>query len=240
VIQTRVRQAAELLHIAELLHRYPNSLSGGQRQRVAVARSIAYDADVLLMDEPLSNLDALLRMEMRAELKSLVRELRSTVIYVTHDQVEAMSMGDRIAVMKDGAIQQVGPPIAVYDNPANTFVAGFIGNPPMNLVEVETSGSEVRVGGQVLSLEGTPGDGRHILGIRAENLELAGEGIGLSTEVIVAEPLGSHNLLTCALGEGNFKVATRPHEKPGPGTRVWLHPVPDKVRWFDPETGWAR
>ncbi len=239
-VESRVRQSAELLHIAELLQRYPNSLSGGQRQRVAVARSIAYDADLLLMDEPLSNLDALLRMEMRAELKTLVRELRATVIYVTHDQTEALSMGDRIAVMKAGAIQQIDAPITVYDRPANTFVAGFIGNPPMNLIDVTVEGSRAHMDDRVLNLIDSPGDGHHLLGIRAENLEVASEGEGFSVEVVVAEPLGSHNLLTCALGKALIKVATRPEEKPGPGTVVWLRPLPDKIRWFDPESGWAR
>ncbi len=239
-IDNRVQRSAELLHIEDLLERYPNSLSGGQRQRVAVARSIAYDADVLLMDEPLSNLDALLRMEMRAELKSLVRELRTTVIYVTHDQVEAMSLGDRIGVLEGGAIQQVGPPVAVYDNPANTFVAGFIGNPPMNLIPVTVAGSEVRVADQVLALEGASGDGAHVLGVRAENLTVADEGEGLEARVVVTEPLGSHNLLTCSVADTLVKVSTRPDESLDPGSRVRLRPIPDKVRWFDPETGWAR
>lgn len=240
VIQHRVEKAAELLHITELLHRYPNSLSGGQRQRVAVARSIAYDVDVMLMDEPLSNLDALLRLEMRAELKALVRELRATVIYVTHDQVEALSMGDRIAIMRTGAIQQVGAPISVYDNPSNTFVAGFIGNPPMNLLEVQVVGDKVTFADQTFSVADSPGDGEHILGIRAENLELSSEGEGLFAEVVVTEPLGSHNLLTCAIGDHLIKVSTRPDEKPGPGTLLWLQPIPDKLRWFDPDSGWAR
>jgi len=238
-VQNRVQQAADLLHIGELLDRYPNSLSGGQRQRVAVARSIAYDADVLLMDEPLSNLDALLRMEMRAELKALVREIRATVIYVTHDQVEALSMGDRIAIMKDGAIQQIDAPISVYDRPSNLFVAGFIGNPPMNLMDVMVSGDQVNLAGQAITVAEPPGDGHHILGVRAENLELAEEGVGFSTEVLVTEPLGSHNLITCSLGDGFLKVSTHPDEKPSPGTLVWLHPLPDKIRWFDPESGWA-
>lgn len=239
-VKKRVEASAELLHIADLLDRYPNSLSGGQRQRVAVARSIAYDADVLLMDEPLSNLDALLRMEMRAELKALIRELHSTVIYVTHDQVEALSMGDRIAIMKEGAIQQTDAPISVYDRPANTFVAGFIGNPPMNLLDARVSGEEVKVADQTITIADPPGDDHHVMGLRAENLELTGEGGGLQAEVVVTEPLGSHNLLTCALGEGFVKVSTHSDEKPGPGTMVWLRPLPDKIRWFDPETGWAR
>src|SRR5919106_5371249 len=137
VIDERVRSSAEILHIEELLDRYSSQLSGGQRQRVAVARAIATKADVLLMDEPLSNLDALLRLEMRAELKSLLQSLDATTIYVTHDQVEALSMGDRIAVMNAGRIVQVDSPLAVYDHPADTFVGGFIGTPPMNFLAAE-------------------------------------------------------------------------------------------------------
>ena len=139
VIDERVRSSAGLLHIEELLDRYSSQLSGGQRQRVAVARAIATKADVLLMDEPLSNLDALLRLEMRAELKSLLHGLEATTIYVTHDQIEALSMGDRIAVMNKGRIVQLGNPLEVYDNPADTFVGGFIGNPPMNFLDAEVA-----------------------------------------------------------------------------------------------------
>ena len=138
-IRERVESAAKLLHIEDLLDRYPSQISGGQRQRVAVARAIATKADVLLMDEPLSNLDALLRMEMRAELKALLRQLGTTTIYVTHDQVEALSMGDRIAVMNAGSIVQLDSPLAVYDNPADTFVGGFVGTPPMNFLAAEIS-----------------------------------------------------------------------------------------------------
>ena len=145
VIDERVRSSAGLLHIEELLDRYSSQLSGGQRQRVAVARAIATKADVLLMDEPLSNLDALLRLEMRAELKSLLHGLEATTIYVTHDQIEALSMGDRIAVMNKGKIVQLGNPLEVYDNPADTFVGGFIGNPPMNFLEAEVSGQRPRL-----------------------------------------------------------------------------------------------
>src|SRR3954453_4232433 len=139
VIRERVDFAAKLLHIEDLLDRYPSQISGGQRQRVAVARAIATKADVLLMDEPLSNLDALLRMEMRAELKALLRQLGTTTIYVTHDQVEALSMGDRIAVMNAGRIVQLDSPLAVYDYPADTFVGGFVGTPPMNFLHAEGS-----------------------------------------------------------------------------------------------------
>src|SRR5215213_2238019 len=141
-IRERVQSSAELLHIEGLLERYPAQLSGGQRQRVAVARAIATKADVLLMDEPLSNLDALLRMEMRAELKRLLQTLDATTVYVTHDQVEALSMGDRIAVMYDGRIVQVDSPLAVYDDPADIFVGGFIGNPPMNFLDCEVENGD--------------------------------------------------------------------------------------------------
>ena len=151
-IAERVEFAARLLHIEDLLDRYPAQLSGGQRQRVAVARAIATKSDVLLMDEPLSNLDALLRLEMRAELKALLRQLETTTIYVTHDQVEALSMGDRIAVMKAGRIVQVDSPLAVYDNPADTYVGGFIGTPPMNFLEATVEDGRVHVSGGSFAL----------------------------------------------------------------------------------------
>ena len=170
-IDERVTSSASLLHIEELLDRYSSQLSGGQRQRVAVARAIATTADVLLMDEPLSNLDALLRLEMRAELKTLLQTLDATTIYVTHDQIEALSMGDRIAVMNKGRIVQLGNPLEVYDNPADTFVGGFIGNPPMNFLEAEVVGNGSGSGG-VAKLSGG-------------SLELTGE----------TAALAGHNLL---------------------------------------------
>src|SRR5688500_16364305 len=181
-IEKRVREAAELLHIEGMLDRYPSKMSGGQRQRVAVARAIAMKSEVLLMDEPLSNLDALLRLEMRAELKRLLQEIKTTTIYVTHDQIEALSMGDRIAVMKNGQIQQYDKPDTVYDLPANRFVGGFIGNPPMNFmqgqVQRENSHVNVRVGdfnlkpSDMMQPVLKTYDGKPILmGIRAENME---------------------------------------------------------------------
>src|SRR5436190_7729063 len=206
VIHERVDFAAKLLHIEDLLDRYPAQLSGGQRQRVAVARAIATKADVLLMDEPLSNLDALLRMEMRAELKALLLKLETTTIYVTHDQVEALSMGDRIAVMNAGRIVQVDTPLAVYDHPADMFVGGFIGTPPMNFLEAhiaqngglpvaELSGGKVPLPeAQAFALGGR----ELVLGIRAEAIRVereAGDGLVRAT-LVVLEPLGSHNLLT--------------------------------------------
>jgi multiple sugar transport system ATP-binding protein len=252
-VKKRVQSAAELLQISELLERYPAQLSGGQRQRVAVARAIAVQAEVLLMDEPLSNLDALLRLEMRAELKRLMKELNTTVVYVTHDQVEALSLGDRIAVMRDGSILQCDTPLNVYDYPANEFIGGFIGNPPMNFLKgqvkkVEDGTVQIEVGGttltppQVIQTILRDKGARSVkLGIRAENIEIASEQREGSMEglVLVVEPLGSHNLLTVQIGEERLKVNTHADRYFQPGQPIWLHPVPAKIRWMDAESGMA-
>lgn len=249
-IDRRVREAAELLHIENMLDRLPSKMSGGQRQRVAVARAIAMQSDVLLMDEPLSNLDALLRLEMRAELKRLLREIKATTLYVTHDQIEALSMGDRIAVMKDGEIQQYDKPDAVYDLPTNRFVGGFIGNPPMNFmqgkVQRQNGRVNVRVGdfnidpaGAMQDLLKTYRDDSILMGIRAENMETLAKPAedALQVEVLVVEPLGSQNLLTVRIGEDLVKVATHPTFRVSPGTDVWLKFPADKIRWVDPDSG---
>jgi multiple sugar transport system ATP-binding protein len=247
-IRERVQSAAELLHIEDLLDRYPSQISGGQRQRVAVARAIATKADVLLMDEPLSNLDALLRMEMRAELKALLLRLGTTTIYVTHDQVEALSMGDRIAVMNAGRIIQLDSPLAVYDHPADTFVGGFVGTPPMNFlaaeIAVDGAGPVVNVSGG--SFPGGPAAtalaGRKlILGIRAESIVVEPEAAAglVEATVVVVEPLGSHNLLTVRSGEDLLKVSTSPRLFPQPDSPVWLRLETNHIRWMDPETGSA-
>ena len=248
MITERVQSAATLLHIEDMLDRYPSQLSGGQRQRVAVARAIATKADVLLMDEPLSNLDALLRMEMRAELKALLRQLDATTIYVTHDQVEALSMGDRIAVMNSGRIVQVDSPLAVYDRPADTFVGGFIGTPPMNFLaaDVVANGTVVsaRVSGGTLPLtdDARAFAGRHVvLGIRAESIQVAtapADG-AIRATVIVVEPLGSHNLLTVRTGDDTLKVSAPADVFPVPESDVWLRITPERIRWMDAETGTA-
>jgi multiple sugar transport system ATP-binding protein len=246
MIKERVASAAGLLHIEELMDRYPAQLSGGQRQRVAVARAIATKADVLLMDEPLSNLDALLRMEMRAELKGLLQQLDSTTIYVTHDQVEALSMGDRIAVMNAGRIVQVDSPLAVYDNPTDMFVGGFIGTPPMNFLEADVQpdggAPSVRLSGGSFPLPVAAARtlaGRElVLGIRAEAIgveEQPGEGL-IRASVLVVEPLGSHNLLTVQTGDDRVKVSVRPTFFPEPGSDVWLRLEPERIRWMDRET----
>jgi multiple sugar transport system ATP-binding protein len=247
-IDERVKFSAELLHIEELLDRYSSQLSGGQRQRVAVARAIATTADVLLMDEPLSNLDALLRLEMRAELKTLLQRLDATTIYVTHDQIEALSMGDRIAVMNRGRIVQLGNPLEVYDNPADTFVGGFIGNPPMNFLEAEVStngnssiakmsGGSFEIPGETAALAGH----NLLLGIRAESIGVEtapADGLVRAT-VIVLEPLGSHNLLTVRCGEDTLKVSIQPELFPQPESDVWLRLEPARIRWMDRDTGVA-
>jgi multiple sugar transport system ATP-binding protein len=249
-IEGRVREAAELLHIEELLDRYPSKMSGGQRQRVAVARAIAMQSQVLLMDEPLSNLDALLRLEMRAELKRLLSEIKTTTIYVTHDQIEALSMGDRIAVMKEGMIHQFDRPSTIYDLPANRFIGGFIGNPPMNFMEgqVQRENGKVNVRIGEFSLRPAeamqpvlkPYDGKPIIiGIRAENMETLNRPAedALQVEVLVVEPLGSQNLLTVQIGEDIVKVSTHPTFEVAPGNDVWLRFPADKIRWVDRDSG---
>ena len=245
VVKQRVESVSELLGITDLLDRYPAQISGGQRQRVAVARAIAIRSDVLLMDEPLSNLDALLRMQMRAELKALLQELGTTTIYVTHDQTEALSMGDRIAVMNSGRIVQVDTPLQVYDNPTDKFVGDFVGTPPMNFlaarVESNGAGPMVRVAGGDFAIDRADGlVGRELLlGIRAEaiGVELEpGDGLIRAT-VVVVEPLGSHNLITARAGDDVIKISAGNDLFPDPGADIWLQLRPRQIRWLDRETG---
>jgi multiple sugar transport system ATP-binding protein len=247
-VRTRVQQAAELLQVEPYLDRHPAQLSGGQRQRVAVARAIVMNPAVLLMDEPLSNLDALLRMQMRAELKRLLHDIQATTVFVTHDQVEALSMGDRIAIMRSGCIQQVGAPTQVYTDPANTFVGGFIGNPPMNFlrgqIEANGQGPRVTIGGAHLAAPAAFAAlaGQEVLvGLRAENVESARQPIAgaVPARVRVVEPLGSHLLLTMRLGEQDLKVVTPADFPAAPDDELWLRPDPAKLRWLDPTSGTA-
>jgi multiple sugar transport system ATP-binding protein len=249
-INDRVMNAAKLLHIENMLDRYPSQMSGGQRQRIAVARAIAVNSSVLLMDEPLSNLDALLRLEMRAELKSLLATLGVTTIYVTHDQIEAMSMGDRIAVMRSGKLLQMNSPMALYDQPANLFVGSFIGNPPMNFVSGQIQYADgkptVKIGDFSLELPASlasavrPYDGKTVdVGIRAENIETLSEPApaALPVQVQVVEPLGSQNLLTIKIGSNIIKVSTHPDFPATMGSTVWLRIPPQKIRLLDRDTG---
>jgi len=243
-VTRHVQEAAELLHIEGLLDRFPSQTSGGQRQRIAVARALAMQPQVLLMDEPLSNLDALLRLEARAELKRLLNEIGSTTIYVTHDQVEAMSMGDRVAVMRSGKLVQVGDPLTIYDGPLDRFVGGFIGNPPMNFLPVRVErrdGQAVAVLPDAGELQvpsgGGLGDhvGEALLGIRAENIELRPD-VGandLRGRVLVIEPLGSHNLVTLQVGAEQLKAITRPEERLERDREVGIGIDPERIRWLD-------
>jgi multiple sugar transport system ATP-binding protein len=245
-IERQVREAAELLHIEALLERYPSQTSGGQRQRIAVARALAMQSQVLLMDEPLSNLDALLRLEARAELKRLLREIGATTIYVTHDQVEAMSMGDRVAVMRAGKLVQVDEPLAIYDRPADRFVGGFIGNPPMNFLPVSVErrdGATLAImpeAGEV-PIEGDGGlggrSGDLLMGIRAENISIepASPGAALVGRVLVIEPLGSHNLVTLQVGAHQLKANTRPDQRLDVDQEVSIGIAADRIRWLDAE-----
>ncbi|MCB9437351.1 MAG: ABC transporter ATP-binding protein [Anaerolineales bacterium] len=251
-IEERVQEAARLLHIENLLNRYPSQMSGGQRQRVAVARAIAMQSEVLLMDEPLSNLDALLRLEMRAELKSLLAKVGATTIYVTHDQIEAMSMGDRIAVMRDGEILQFDSPTRIYDFPATQFVGGFIGTPPMNFLEAQIQRDngqlQVKIGEFTLSPPNYLHDalrlyeGQVVLaGIRAESMEAldapAPDTLGVTVEVV--EPLGSQNLLTIRMHNNVIKVSTHPTFPVVAGKQIWIRFPIDKIRWMNRDSGQA-
>ncbi|MER8367304.1 ABC transporter ATP-binding protein [Mesorhizobium sp. M1348] len=233
-VEGRVNRTAELMHIEQLLKRYSGQLSGGQRQRVAVARALAMEPDVILMDEPLSNLDALLRLEMRAELKGVLAASKTTTIYVTHDQVEAMSLADRIAVMHQGRIVQAASPVEVYRNPAARFVGSFIGNPPMNFIPATKAadGSWTVAG---LTLPGPKSDKPTIeFAIRPEDVDAGTE--GLHATVRVVEPLGPHTLVTCDVEGGLFRAILESNVTVAVGDHLRLLPKPDRIRWFDPET----
>ena len=236
-VERRVKDGAALLQLEPFLDRYPSQLSGGQRQRVAVARAIVTDSPVLLMDEPLSNLDALLRLHARAELKRLHGEVKRTTVYVTHDQVEALSMGDRIAVMKDGQIVQVDTPSVLYDRPADVFVGSFIGSPPMNFLKCRARNGTAW--NDAFELPGPPGmDGKDLLlGIRPENIR-TGEG-PLRGRVLVVEPLGSHALLTVQVGKDSIKVVAPADTALRADEELRLAPEPHKIRWMDAASGRA-
>lgn len=233
-IDRRVTRTAELMHIGQLLKRYSGQLSGGQRQRVAVARALAMEPDVILMDEPLSNLDALLRLEMRAELKGVLAESKTTTIYVTHDQVEAMSLADRIAVMNQGRIVQAAEPIEVYRNPAARFVGSFIGNPPMNFLPArKADNGSWQVAG--VRFDGPRAEREEIaFAIRPEDLHPAED--GLPAKVRVVEPLGPHVLATCEVEGHLFRAVLDSDIRLRRGDTVKLAPMTQRILWFDPES----
>ncbi len=250
-IGKRVKEAADILGIGELLKRKPRQLSGGQRQRVALGRAIVRHPRVFLFDEPLSNLDAKLRVQMRVELKKLHLRLGTTAIYVTHDQVEAMTLGDRVVVMKDGLVQQVGDPLELYNQPANKFVAGFIGSPAMNFATVtmvdgngritaKNAGLEIEVpGAHADRLRGHVGQ-QLTMGIRPENLHLASaadpEGLTFNSKVEVVEKLGSEILLDVRVGDDTMVAAVDPATGAKVQDNLRLAINPERLHFFDAKT----
>ncbi|EYD74276.1 Glycerol-3-phosphate ABC transporter, ATP-binding protein UgpC [Rubellimicrobium mesophilum DSM 19309] len=243
-IANRVARAADILGLKPYLDRYPRALSGGQRQRVAMGRAIVRNPKVFLFDEPLSNLDAKLRVQMRTEIRSLHLRLKTTTVYVTHDQIEAMTMADRIVVMRDGHIAQAGAPLDLYDRPANTFVAGFIGSPSMNFlpgrIEVRASGPVfVADGGIELPLRpgGPVPQGRRVTyGLRPEHLVLGGEG-SLPAQVRLVEPTGSETMAVMKLGRSDVVGVFRERVSVRDGETILVRPDPAHVHLFDPESG---
>ncbi len=249
-IDQRVREAAKILEIEELLDRKPKALSGGQRQRVAVGRAIVRKPKVFLFDEPLSNLDAKLRVQMRAEISSLHNRLKATMIYVTHEQVEALTMADVIVVMKFGVIQQIGGPLDLYNNPQNKFVAGFIGSPPMNFLEaaVEADGSNIYVNEGSFRLKVTaeqkkmltPYVGKSVtFGIRPEDVTFSNtpkDGETIDGTVSVVEPLGSETHVFVSTSRSQVVGKIEPNLVPAPDTKISLIPDMVKAKFFDLET----
>ena len=240
-IARRVNAAANILELGPLLKRKPRQLSGGQRQRVALGRAIVREPQAFLLDEPLSNLDAKLRVQTRIELQKQHRALHATFIYVTHDQVEAMTMGDRIAVMKDGVLQQVAPPREIYDNPANMYVAGFIGSPTMNFIPVTLQGTSAKASGFDIELPTAPGVERGVLGIRPEALtEHPRDGhSGMDLKVEVTEVLGADQFVYGTVGGDAITARVDPNLKVSPGDRIRLGIDMRRLHLFDGPTGKA-
>jgi multiple sugar transport system ATP-binding protein len=242
-IARRVKRAAEQLHITEYLQRKPKALSGGQRQRVAMGRAMVRNPQVFLFDEPLSNLDAKLRSEVRTEIKALAQQLQTTMVFVTHDQVEAMTMADRIVILKAGVVQQVGTPQQVYNEPANQFVAGFIGSPTMNFFAARREGETLRLAdGTRLPLDATRAaslpEAPLQLGVRPEHLVLRAEG-GLPARVSVVEPLGSDTLVYFDF-QGERRVArVSPEQTPRAGDDVHFGVATERAHLFDAASGAA-
>ena len=244
-IDRRVGEAAEALDIVRLLSRRPRELSGGERQRVALGRALVRQPSVFLFDEPLSNLDARLRVQMRREIARLHRLLAVTMIYVTHDQVEAMTLGDRIAVMHAGRVMQVASPAVLYERPANTFTAGFIGSPPMNLIPGRAAGGRLVVAGLEASLpvpHGSADAGDVLLGVRPEHLRIvpAADGpgdAGIPALVEIAEPLGHEVLLGLRAGDRELVARVPPDNAAAAGDRVLVRPDPARLHLFDAESG---
>jgi multiple sugar transport system ATP-binding protein len=238
-IAERVSWAAEILGLTQLLKRLPRQLSGGQRQRVAMGRAIVRDPKVFLFDEPLSNLDAKLRVVMRGEIKTLHQRLKTTTVYVTHDQVEAMTMADKIVVMNAGKVEQIGAPLELFDRPVNLFVAGFIGSPAMNFIPGRIEDSAfIATDGSLLPLPpGAPTtDGRPLIyGVRPEHFEIAGEGLRL--DVSLVEPMGSDTQITGSAGTEQVVAVFHKRVRAAPGETLHLRPLLDEAHLFDASSG---
>ena len=241
-IDTRVNRAAAILDLGPYLERFPRQLSGGQRQRVAMGRAIVRDPQVFLFDEPLSNLDAKLRVQMRTEIKELHQRLKTTTVYVTHDQIEAMTMADKIVVMHDGIVEQIGTPLELYDNPANQFVAGFIGSPAMNFLKgtIRVNGIAMFEGpnGVKLPVANAPASANGaaaVYGIRPEHFTLADD--GAEAEIVVIEPTGSETQVFAKLGGEEVVAVFRERHQFKPGEKIKLKPGPKLVHLFDAATG---
>ena len=233
--ERRTNEVAQLLGIEQYLARKPGQLSGGQRQRVAMGRAIIRQPSAFLMDEPLSNLDAKLRVQMRAEIASLQTRLGITTVYVTHDQSEAMTLGDRVAVLGDGQLQQCDTPRALYERPANTFVAGFIGSPSMNLCTVPCSNGSVQLGGIDLPIAARGHGPAVVIGLRPESIELASDGIPAQVEVV--EELGADSYVFAAAEIGRLVARCETKRAPERGEHVLLRPKTDEAHLFDPDSG---
>ncbi len=241
-IDARVNRAAEILGLSHLLGRYPRQLSGGQRQRVAMGRAIVRDPQVFLFDEPLSNLDAKLRVQMRTEIKELHQNLKTTTVYVTHDQIEAMTMADKIVVMHDGRVEQIGAPLDLYDRPDNLFVAEFIGSPAMNMIKgrIRLNGSAAfeSLAGANFTLSDAPkgSDGRGaICGVRPEHFALSDDGAEAVVQVV--EPTGSEVQVVAKIGDQELIAVFRERHQFKPGDKIRLKPNPSLVHLFDEATG---
>jgi multiple sugar transport system ATP-binding protein len=243
IIKERVDKAAGILGLGKMLDRYPRQLSGGQRQRVAMGRAIVRDPQVFLFDEPLSNLDAKLRVAMRTEIKELHQRLKTTTVYVTHDQIEAMTMADKIVVMHDGIVEQMGAPLDLYDRPSNVFVAGFIGSPAMNFIDghikIDSGKPYVEAAGRArLPLLTAPpaSDGRPVVyGTRPEHLDIASD--GFEAEVVVVEPTGSETQVVARLGQRDLIGVFRERHEFKPGQKIRLKPRADVAHVFDKQSG---
>ena len=251
-INKRVEEAAKILDLEQYLERKPKALSGGQRQRVAMGRAIVRQPQVFLMDEPLSNLDAKLRVSTRTQIASLQRRLGITTLYVTHDQIEAMTMGDRVAVLKDGLLQQVDSPLNLYDTPGNVFVAGFIGSPAMNIAEFALDGNVAKAPFGAMTLPDpvantARGDGKITIGFRPEGLELASEGTenAFPVDVDIVEELGSDAFVygepavgdASVLRSANIIARIDPHDAPRKGDKIWIKPKQHAMHFFSASNG---